>query len=133
MALAVDSEMAAQAANGVGGVFPLARPRTFSFNNVAGTLLVAAVGVSDQSTDLCGTLAAPTYDGAAMTLSRNQSPVFTGGNKGGIIGVYYLLLPSTGSKTFSYTWTDDPGNVGGNQGAWAALISFTGNDPTTPV
>lgn len=131
MAVAVDSEMPTNTGDGAGtaGGSPLTpNPRTFSFTNTAGTLLVAIIGNGVGSASTVTLASSVTYGGSALTKLVEKS---TGAGTGGKLAIYYLLAPLTGANTFSYAWTNNlaPTN---NEEAWAGLTSFTGHDLVSP-
>lgn len=123
MPVAVDSEMASNVGFGVAGSPPTS-PQTFSFNNVAGSLLVALLGIGlpSGSPATFGTI---TYNGVTMT--KLLEATTTGGANGGKVALFYLLNPATGSQTLSYGFT-----TSSVVEVWGGCTSFTGNDPVNP-
>jgi hypothetical protein len=92
MALAIDSQEASATAH-----HSTSSPLTWSFNNVAGTLLVIVAHVTDQGGSACA-LGTPTYAGVSMTQAPSSSVTW---NSADILAIYYLLNPATGSNTVS--------------------------------
>lgn len=93
-------------------------PTTWTFNNVAGNLLVVgAVSTNNSLTSL----GAPTYNGVAMTGGPGIS--WESGNS--VAQLFYLVNPALGSHTVSV-----PSGGGGH--ILAGAISFSGADTTTP-
>lgn len=128
MALAIDS----QESGGVGhnsGTSPL----TWTFNNVAGTLLiVGAVVGTDSAVPAHADITGVTYGGVAMIAVPSGS-IFWFLTDHSKAQLWYLRasdgLP-TGSNTVSVSFTIGTDSV--NHDCIAGAISFTGSDPTTP-
>lgn len=97
-------------------------PQTSSFNNVAGTGLVAVVEATDTS---AVTLNAPTYAGVTGTIIGAQLSVDGGNTK---LAFYRWITPATGANTFSLSGS---GGTSHFRLLWA-LFSVTGIDTTTP-
>jgi hypothetical protein len=89
---------------------------SFSFTNTAGTVLFIAVsGFRNR------TISTLTYNGVSLTSVVRSA---TGGAS--YTEWFRLLSPATGSNTVAWT-------LSGTDGPTFGLISFTGNDTTTPV
>lgn len=84
---------------------------SYSFNNVAGNLLIAGITGAVGSDNLT---AAPTYNGVAMTL---VSKVLTPSDR--YIYLYCLVSPATGSHTFAVSFSS--GYLS------SFLVSYTGS------
>lgn len=116
MALAIDSQLpAATALRG--------DPISQAFVNTAGTVMYAVCAATDQTGTV--TLNAPTYNGVALTLIGSQVSYDTNHSK---IGLYRLLSPATGSNTFALSGSGGSGNFR----VLACIMTFTGNDTSTP-
>lgn len=126
MALAVDSEMASNVGFGVAGS-PVTSPKTYTFNNGAGTLLLLLDGIGSAGAQTV-TAGAASYNAVAATKILERAT--SGSTTGGRVVVYQLLSPSTGSQTASQAWTKTGSEA--NE-VWGGCISFTGHDLVTPV
>lgn len=110
MALALDS-----IGSNVGPVAEAASG-SFSFTNTAGTLLLVTVhGFRNR------TVSALTYNGVALTTCGARAVA-----GGYYADSFYLLSPATGSNTLAWT-------LSGTDGPTFGLISFTGNDISSPI
>jgi len=125
MALVVNSEMPSNVGEGVDAP-PSSSPGpwTFSFDNVAGTVLYVFIGIGALGTEVAITFTGCTYNGVAMTEIATMT---TNGANGGRIVCYRLLSPATGSNTVSVSYS---GTISGNTRIWGGAISFTGNHAT---
>ena len=118
--LAVDSEMPSNVAAFSADA---ATSLSFSFNNAAGTLLVCAVVCGGADTG--STINSITFDSASMGTADITRRA--GNNTEGLLAIYHLLSPSTGSKTLAIGTSAHGGSI------IAGCISFTGNDASTPI
>lgn len=124
MPLAVDSEMPSNAGDGSGG--GPSSPRTFSFTNTAGDLMIAVIALGVAGPAGGAAFGAVSFDGVALTKLLD---VQTGAGVGGRLGLFYLTSPATGAKTFSYAFTLAGG---GNDSAMCGVTTFSGANLSTP-
>lgn len=117
-ALAIDSQEATTT-----GHRSTASPLTWSFNNVAGTVLYCGFVVT-SSTGGTSTFTSASYNSVAMTALGTGQNWDTNADK---TKWFRLLSPATGSHSVSLAWSG-----GSNPAALGGCISFTGNDTTTP-
>lgn len=119
MALVIDSEMPSNV-----GLNDLADGSTFTFafNNVAGTLLIVAIDVTDSDGDM--TASGVTYNGTPMTKFNEKLSL---GTAKGHLSFWYLASPSTGSQNVIITTA---GTATANGQIIAGAISFTGAHAT---
>jgi len=129
--LAIDSSMPSGATFFDAGTTGLTSPRTFSFTNTAGNLLILCVGVSTASAGTV-TWGAMTYNGVAMTQVVEKNTNFAVNTTGGRAAIYRLINPATGSNTVSMSATI--GGTSGGDNHWNAIcISYSAADTTTPI
>lgn len=126
MALAVVDEMPGNAGF---EVVSSTSPQAFNFTTTAGTdLLVVGAGRGAGSTRTI-TFGALTHNGDALTSAVQQA---VNGSLGGKLGLWYRVAPDIGSNlSISIPWTHDANDSGDT--IWAAAISFSGADQTTPI
>jgi hypothetical protein len=121
-AVAVDSQESASTAH-----HSNTSPLTWTFNNVAGTVMFIGVVVTD-GTGSTTTLGAVSYNSVAAT--QVGSSLVTWDGTASRAAIYRLLSPATGNNTVSVAATS---TGGGGLDIIAGAISFTGNDTTTPA
>lgn len=124
MALAVDSQESSNA--GHNATNP-ATTLSWSFNNVAGTILVVGANAESTGTGSSAAITGVTYNSVALTKAGSQGWAGTGPSSE--VSIWYLLNPATGSNTVSvsasFANTTVTDIIGG-------AISFTGNATSTP-
>lgn len=95
---------------------------SYSFTNTSGTLLVVGIVFGGGGS---AAISSVTYASATMTFINNTRPNGTTG----LVAMYYLLNPATGSNTVSITGSgNDPvGRI------ISGALSLTGHDPVNPI